>query len=329
MNPCAAVRESCARVMQNARYVRIDEGAVKVFAAQTDASMQLKIKGVTWDSAGWHYCADASAAGPLTCQYVFVLDALNWCFWPTEGLEYDNLATALKVVLEADGAAFSGARLASLTLPQLMAWFPSHTLPEPEERLLRLQELGAALEANFAGLAENMVKAAAGSAVRLVSLVLQHLPGFRDATIYQGRLVHFYKRAQILVGDVWAAYGKQLESVEVVGVTTPSPYCFSDIGELTMFADYRVPQLLRHFGVLEYDEELAALVDARLELSCGSPEEVEIRAATVLAVEQLRQTLLDRGVSLLTIEVDWLLWQMGEESKERIKPHHRTRTIFY
>ena len=32
--------------------------------------------------------------------------------------------------------------------------------------------------------------------------------GFRDTTIYNGSIVHFYKRAQILVGDLWAAYGR-------------------------------------------------------------------------------------------------------------------------
>ena len=322
-NPCSAVRETCARVMDNARHVRIDDGAIRIFAQQTDTDMQLKVSGVTWDSAGWHYCSDAAQFGPLTCQYIFVLDALNWCFWPTEGLEYDNIATALKDVLEADSGAFDGARLASLSLKEMETkWFPSHALPEPEERLARLNELGAALETHFQGQAANMVQAAHGSAVQLVSLVLQYLPGFRDTCIYQGRLVHFYKRAQILVGDVWAAYGKSR-------VQAAHPYYFSDIGELTMFADYRVPQLLRHFGVLEYEEDLSATVDDRLEVAFGSPQEVEIRAATVLAVERLREVLELRGVSLLTIEVDWLLWQMGEESKERIKPHHRTRTIYY
>jgi hypothetical protein len=29
--------------------------------------------------------------------------------------------------------------------------------------------------------------------------------GFRDTSVYKGALVHFYKRAQILVGDIWAA----------------------------------------------------------------------------------------------------------------------------
>lgn len=61
---------------------------------------------------------------------------------------------------------------------------------------------------DFGGLAANLVFAADHSAVRLVELILRHLYGFRDTSVYRGRLVHFYKRAQILVGDLWAAYGR-------------------------------------------------------------------------------------------------------------------------
>jgi hypothetical protein len=57
------------------------------------------------------------------------------------------------------------------------------------------------------------------------------LLGFRDTSVYGGRLIHFYKRAQILCGDVWAAYRKSSSST--------SPYKFEDIDKLTMFADYR------------------------------------------------------------------------------------------
>ena len=39
---------------------------------------------VTWDSGDFHYFGDVAQDGPLTCQYVFVMDALNFCFWPTE-----------------------------------------------------------------------------------------------------------------------------------------------------------------------------------------------------------------------------------------------------
>lgn len=54
-----------------------------------------------------------------------------------------------------------------------------------------------------------MVSAAKNSASVLVNSIIRMLPGFRDTAVYKGRLIHFYKRAQILVGDLWAAYGRQ------------------------------------------------------------------------------------------------------------------------
>lgn len=33
-----------------------------------------------------------------TAQYLLVLDALNFCFWPQQGLEYEHLARGLKVI---------------------------------------------------------------------------------------------------------------------------------------------------------------------------------------------------------------------------------------
>ena len=34
--------------------------------------------------------------GPLTVQYLLVIDTLNFCFWPEGGLEYEHLARGLK-----------------------------------------------------------------------------------------------------------------------------------------------------------------------------------------------------------------------------------------
>lgn len=62
---------------------------------------------------------------------------------------------------------------------------------------------------------------------------------------------------------------------------------FKNKHELTMFADYRVPQILRHLGILVYGQELAQKVDSETELPYSSPEEVQIRAATVLAVQKI------------------------------------------
>jgi hypothetical protein len=137
----------------------------------------------------------------------------------------------------------------------------------------------------YDGYAINMVREANRSAVKLVQLILSNLVGiiycldidseythnyllshvgFRDTSIYKGHLIHFYKRAQILVGDLWAAYGqKQMydnsSSFPVSFIYNSmyhfrcdldendnNPFVFNDLHELTMFADYRIPQLLRY-----------------------------------------------------------------------------------
>lgn len=80
-------------------------------------------------------------------------------------------------------------------------------------------------------------------------MIVTNFSGFRDEAIYDGRQVFFYKRAQILVADLVGVY-------QDLGQEP-----FKNKAELTMFADYRVPQILRHVGIFEYSEELATKID--------------------------------------------------------------------
>ena len=324
MNPLASIVESCEWVAAKASSVRINQDGIEDFSKSMESRPSMD--GVTWDAEGWHYSKDVENGGGLTCQYIFVMDALNFCFWPTPELEYDTLALSLKEVLENNSDAFNAKNLVTINDKTLNSWFPADKqLPNIDERVLRLRELGEALIAEYDGLAINMVKAAKNSAKKLVQLLLAHVPGFRDTSIYQGKLVHLYKRAQILVGDLWAAYGKQ----DVPGSEGKSVFCFEDIACLTMFADYRVPQILREVGIIEYSDELSSAIDNLQEIPVGSEAEVEIRACTVIAVKQLQQSLAAKGVNLLVIELDWLLWQKGEALRKKIRPHHKTLTIYY
>lgn len=112
-NPCLQVKESCYLVSRDATFVHIDIQAVNDAAEgiiRQNSGKKFQA-GVEWDSGGWHY----TDGGPRTCQYVFVMDALNFCFWPMPGLEYDILAKSLKDVLESDTAAFDAERLAVIT----------------------------------------------------------------------------------------------------------------------------------------------------------------------------------------------------------------------
>jgi Potential Queuosine, Q, salvage protein family len=104
---------------------------------------------------------------------------------------------------------------------------------------------------------------------------------------------------------------------------------------LTMFADYRVPVVLRQLGILRYSAHLASLVDGKQELQAGSEEEVELRGTTIQAVECLREALTALQPEFTTedkpnsVLLDWCLWEIGEAARKTSPPHHRTRTIFY
>lgn len=91
----------------------------------------------------------------------------------------------------------------------------------------------------------------------------------------------------------------------------------------------RVPQILAHVGVLEYSESLKEKVRNKEVIDHASEEEIEIRAATVEWVERLKDKIAETGKQPLSIELDWILWQMGEEKIHEIEEHHRTLSIFY
>ena len=72
---------------------------------------------------------------------------------------------------------------------------------------------------------------------------------------------------------------------------------------------------------MDYSEKLAQLIDTTTlevpnELPYSSVYELEIRAATVLAVEKIMSEIKKRPIlqDMITyaFQVDWLLWQMGE-----------------
>ncbi|KAL3660456.1 hypothetical protein V7S43_014606 [Phytophthora oleae] len=320
MDPTSLVRESTARVVRRATHVSIEASAVEQLAVKLgDKLSRDEQGGVTWDSGNFHYFEDVEQDGSLTCQYVFVLDALNFCFWPTENMEYEHLARGLKTALLSDPHALDADKLATVTNETVASWFHPFTPPQLDERRRKVREVGEVLQRFFDGFALNLVKQANFSAVEAIRLVLANFPGFRDHAVHKGEQVHFYKRAQILVGDVWAAYGRR-----TAGIAS-----FHDIGKLTMFADYRVPQVLRPEGVMVYSAELTNLVDNKVEIPAGSEMELEIRAATIQAVEQIHEQMVHRGHHLQVIELDWLLWQIGEDNKQDLLPHHRTWSIYY
>lgn len=189
---------------------------------------------------------------------------MNFCFW-TPGTDatkwkvdeqtgYFALCAAVSRAVS-EGIDFTNPTYYSkITFEQL-----SHILrsddgfticPLIPERVQCLHQVGQKLIEKFGGNFENCVKICENSAEKLLHLIVEEFECFKDEANFNGQRVQILKRAQILVGDIWACFrGEGLGR-------------FDDLDKITMFADYRVPQVLVHFGALEYSDELMATLRA-------------------------------------------------------------------
>ncbi len=317
------ILESTKKVVEKSIRVQIRTQALINFSRELGAA-NIQIPS-------WNYSYHYYGKGEEMVAYLLVLDSINFCFWPPPGkkkweIDYQSekisgyyaLAASLKQAVES-GIPITKARyLADLSLDELKQLLGGRgTLQLLEHRLQNLKELGQALLKEYKGEACKLVEAAEKSAVKLVRLLAEKLGSFRDVGKYRGYDVFFYKRAQLFAADLYGAFQGKGRG------------CFFDMDQLTAFADYKLPQLLRHLGILHYSQELAEKVDQKVPLEAGSPEEVEIRANTIWAVELIRQELSQRGKELRSFEIDWILWNLSQKKEFKLKPYHRTATIFY
>lgn len=133
---------------------------------------------------------------------------------------------------------------------------------------------------------------------------------------YNGQEVVFLKIAHLLALDLEYRLMPQ----------SKRPF-LKNFDKLAVFADYKLPQLLRAYGILEYERSLSDMVDSYTIIPAGSPEEIEIRSGAIWGTELLRQQL--PGYSSIQIgHVIWLASQ-DQDLQSRVKPYHRTYTTFY
>lgn len=322
-NTDLGILPACEFVLDNARDVRINSRRLSELS-QSWVDQPFQVPG--WDDAiHWR------GTPQETLHYVLLLDALNFCFWVDPGQRrweveyrgqiyngYKALSVALRRALEEGVSLTRAETLASLSLEQLSQVMRGQgEIPMLDRRLEHANQVGRQLLALWDGDFSRAVTSCEGSAVALTALIARDFSCFHDVSSYQGRPIPLYKRAQITVVDIagsldFQGYGE-----------------FFDLDQLTAFADYKIPQVLRALGILEYSPELAARVDRQELLEPGSPEEVEIRAGMVWAVELIRRQMNDLGRPLMAYELDWWFWNLGQSKLPEERPYHRVRTVFY
>jgi hypothetical protein len=287
MGLCDEVREACAAIAERSRWVAID----------LDRLDRIEPGPLPVLDPEAHYIEGTRED---VVAYLLTLDSINFGsgWFPTlqkrSGRSgYFTIASALTDRFRHEGPWSAGElrTIGTEEVARVLGQDPGHELMALYSRALR--DLG-----DFLG-ERAPIDVIEGSAEGLAGSLARGMPLFDDRG--------FYKRAQITANDLALA-----------GVAD-----FGDLDRLTIFADNLIPHVLRVDGVLHYEDELAARIDAGELLPAGE-EEREIRACSVHACELIAT---DLGVTPRVL--DGWLWNRGQEPRYKAIPRHRTRTVFY
>lgn len=319
------VLTSTKAVLEVAKFVTIDEAQV---AKEAKKVAEFIANGGLDEYKLPTYSGDREA----DIQRIFIESVMGFCYWAEKGKEkwrvdypkgtsvtggwYGLLASLDRA--QAEGLPiFEASYLAEMDEAKAREIFRGsgkEEIPLLPERVFILRDVGTILLESFDGRAIKILEEAEYDAVRLVALLRTKFPNFDDVAYYNKKPVIFLKLASLCASSI-DGYLKTQGS----GLT--------NLDQICVFADYKLPQMLRASGVISYNPTLASNVDNYILLGQGSPEEVEIRAATIWGVELIRQQLTNHT----PLEVGQAIWLMSQDSElqVKIKPYHRTYTAFY
>ena len=299
------VRAACAWVAERARLVRIDEERVEGYAAELAAALE----------ATPEEPASSTEDPEGTAAFAICMNAINFGsgWWPTIRKRpghsgYATMAAGVSERFDSVGS-WSAEELVAMNASEVAAVVgqdPEH--PLMAQFAVALRNVGAHLLADHGGRYLGVVEAA--DSIPALAGALATWDAFADASIYDGRRIPFYKRAQLAAADLHRAGVAQQPGVEC----------------LTAFADNLVPHVLRIDDVLQLDPTLTAKLEAEELLAHGSPEEVELRAYAVHAIELIAAA--SDGV-LTPAEIDSALWNRGRGRRYKSLPRPRSRNSAY
>ena len=185
-------------------------------------------------------------------------------------------------------------------------------IPLFEERFKIIKNVNKVVNETFSGDFYNAIYNLTNDE-ELFKFIIDNFEDFKDIRTYEGKKIYFYKLAQLLTSDILHIREKK-ENIKV------------DYSHLVGCSDYKIPQGLRALNLVKYNEELANIVDNKIEIKENSKYEVEIRATVIYVIDEIKR-LLNNKVN--AIELNDYIWLMSKNKELPKRPYHLTRTTNY
>jgi hypothetical protein len=247
-------------------------------------------------------------------EFIFLFAVINFCFWNFENPSGTSKILNCLYSFYQNHNDFSIKKISSLSFKEFKYIFKGENLLLVHERHILVKELQFVLETKYKDSVNNIFTYCGNDTELFIKTLVNDIPSFNDISVVGDIEIPFFKRIQVLTSQI-------LNTPEFNHLLRPF--------ELTAFADYRLPQVLRELGILEYSTELAAKIDNNQLILKDSAEEIEIRCNTIAAIENAKDFLNSNyNLRMNSASIDYLIWNMSR-TLQNMKPHHKTITIFY
>lgn len=315
------VIQTCSIVVDSAQFVSLDHDAIRNFANTLSAD----------DLAKTEFTNElAELNEERRIAFILVFESICYSFWGepkwttiVDGIAADGSRAMTRALLQAIANGYdilSADYLQHISNKDFAIILDGNvTIPLFDARLAMLRALGTYITTSYNGSFIAFFDDTSWDAPTIVRKLVHDLPLiFDDSAKYHSKSVYFYKRAQLVPA--------KLHDLSQIGLISQS---VRNVEQLTGFADYKVPQLLRRLGIVRYVPELAEKIDSYTELSSDSDEEIEIRAATIIALQHITSQAQQHIPTATAAKVDSALFLATQEKPIGDTPYHRSRTIWY
>ena len=306
------IKDSCKYVVENSQHVKIDYSKLDDFIANIDCN-NLK----NWLLYNPYNLLDLDIE--TLVNFLLVFESIDYSFWGqpkwtietedglkdgSDALLYDMLKYAKKL---------GNATFNDVSFNEFRNILKGNIeIPFLEERYKIVSSIAEIVNKKMNGSFYDYIKDM-NTDQEIFKTILNNFSGFEDTRTYKGQTVYFYKLAQLLTSDILHVIENK-EQKEV------------DYSNLLGCADYKIPQVMQGFGILEYDTKLSSILETKTEIEENSEYEVEIRASMIVVINYIWEQIdkiIDR------IDINDFIWSKGQDKTKKYKPYHLTRTKSY
>lgn len=305
------VLDSCRYVMNNSQYVKIDYKKLDQFISQIDTN-NLK----NWLLFNPYNLLELGVEKIV--NFLLFFEAIDYSFFgePKWTIKTDEgykdgsdalMYIMLKYIKENNNYDFD-----NLTFNEFSSMLSGNIkIPLLKERYDTLNQISKVIKEKMGGNFYNYIKNVTTDN-ELLSIIISNFESFKDEREYNGKIIYFYKLAQLLTSDILHIR----EKLENINVT---------YSNLIGCADYKIPQTLRALDIIKYNQRLSEIVDNKREISISSKYEVEIRASQIVVIDYIKSKLNNVNA----IDINDFLFLYSKKVKNIAKPYHLCRNTNY